>query len=236
MSICLQATSVLSAQTTEPTGITSIKAAYLDLAYNIPLRNGRIGLTLVTRNNWFLSGHLYTPGGKDAPQKPSDFKHSRSRTSGGNTTGGGWINFSNLISPISFSNKKQSKLGPCREDPNVIYKVQSLTAGKIFRLPGGKLHLKTEAGAAFLKIDEAVDFLFIPASMETDPKTNIKTTITEGYTFDRVEYRKTGICFRLGLEYRFSKFFGLNAGTEGIFSGGDQVWGFGVGLLFGILR
>ena len=237
LSVFMLATCDLLAQTTEPTDSSSIRAAYFDLGYNIPLKNGRIGLTLVTRRNWLVAAHLYTPGGKEAPQKPADFQHSPITRTGGNSTGGGLINPINFFKPnTSFSNEKSSNLGPSREDPNKIYKISSLTAGRIFLLHNDKLQLRTEAGVAFMKIDEAVDFQFIPASMETDPNTKIKTTITEGYTFDRVEYHKTGGCVRLGLQYPISRFLGLNAGMEGIFTTDDQVWGFGVGLLFGVLR
>ncbi len=225
-----------SAQTPEQIDSTIIRAAYFDLDYNFPLKNGRIGLTLVTKSNWLVAAHLSTPGGKDAPQKPADFQHSTISRTGGNSTGNGLIPIKFFTRPNSLSNNKTSNLGPSREDPNKIYKISSLTAGRIFLLHNDKLQLRTEAGFAFMKIDEAVDFQFIPASMETDPNTKIKTTITEGYTFDRVEYHETGGCVRLGLQYPISRFLGLNVGMEGIFTHDDQVWGFGIGLLFGVLK
>ena len=225
---CLTGITTATAQSSAPEDDSSLKAAYLDLGQTLFLKSMGGGLTFVTQKNWLISGHLYSLAEKDASQKPGDFKPSKKITSGG---GGGSSGTFNLDLNLFGGNN-----APSTNDPNIIYRLRTLTAGKIFGLPVKNLRLRTEAGVAFLKINEAVDFVFVPRTEVTDPVTNVTTVTTEGYTFSREEYRKTGACVRLVVEFPFLKYVGLNAMLEGTFAKNERLFGLSLGLMLGVVK
>ena len=81
--------------------------------------------------------------------------------------------------------------------------------------------MSIQGGVTFLKLEEAVDFLFYPGN---------------GYTFSREKYHKIGTSARIGIEVPFSRYIGFSANLEGTIAKNERLFGLGIGFMVGLLR
>lgn len=217
------------------------KAVYIDVGGIFRPMGTTLGATLVTHNNWFVACRLENMD-FDASQRPDDFKvpstqYTYTAPPGGNSgNGGGWIDLD--LSGLNNLYGGSGSGGGIKEGGIEIIKHVRLlcfSAGWLYQLPNPKFRIRTEAGVALMKINEPVDFVFVPKSVEEIDE-YITLTHNEGYTFTASERKDTGLLVRTGIELPLTKVIGLNTSFSAAVAKSEKIYGFSVGLMIGLLR
>lgn len=211
----------LRAQDTEDrSNTTDFKAGYFELGGSLGTPFFNVGGTLVYPDN-LLIGLRYAYGATDAPQKPGDYARPATTITSPNGSGGG------IIDPNLLSGRKEKP-----DEPTKKYHIISAGIGKIWALPHPAFRLRAELGMSALFINEAVDFVYVPASVTTDGK-GWMITQHPGYSYSRDKYTRIGGHVRSGMEIALTDIVGLFFGGEAYLAKEEWLPGLFVGILLG---
>lgn len=209
-----------------PPEVRFLSAAYLNVGHVFLYRAWKADMSLVFRDRWIISGHVFGGTVHDAPGKPGDYTAPFPLPSGsGGGTGpynfgiGGW-------GGASGSNKDQRFK---RSEPSRIVWSQAITVGRLWAIPGQDFRIRIDGGPAFLRVDEAKDFLW------QDQDQLKGRYATSGHIFQRHTYNTMGLLLRVGADYRLGRRVGFTLGTESIFSHRLVLPGLYAGLMIGFL-
>lgn len=179
------------------------------------------GITLITQNNWMLSGRRSSGGGESSQKPEGYYPYHAGGGSGGSGSSGGLLNLN--ISPGS-SGSSGGFGSIIKDDCSLLckeFKITSLLVGKMFNHPFSKPRMSLQCGLTLMQIDEPVDFVLVPG---------------QGYTYTQNQSSKIGPTARIGFEFPVLKYVGLGLHVEGTIAKDERVFGLGVSLMAGFLR
>jgi hypothetical protein len=212
-----------------PPEVRNLSAAYLNVGHVFLYRAWKADFSVVIRDRWILSAHVFGGTVHDAPGKPDDYKAPIALSSGGGGGGG-------LFGPLDLgiggywaSSGSKSDQPFQRNHPSRIVWTRALTAGRLWTMKGQDFRLRVDGGPAFLRVDEAVNFVW-------QDRDQLKGSYaTGGHIFQRHAYNTLGILCRTGADYRLNRAFGFSLGLESLLANRLFLPGLYVGMRIGFL-
>jgi hypothetical protein len=209
--------------------VRNLSGVYLNAGHVFLYRAWKADLSVVFRDRWILSAHVFGGTVHDAPGKPKDYMAPIALPSGGGGGGG-------LLGPLdtgiggwwasSYSNSDQPFQ---RSHPSRIVWTRALTAGRLWTMKGQDFMLRVDGGPAFLRVDEARNF-------QWQDRSQLKGSYaTGGHIFQRHAYNTLGFLCRTGADYRLNRIFGFSLGLEALLAKRLLLPGLYVGIRMGFL-
>lgn len=210
-----------------PPEVRNLSALYLNFGHVFLYRAWKADISLVLRDRWIISAHVFGGTVHDAPGKPNDYMAPIPLPSG---SGGGSGLFDLGLTGWWASTHGDKDQRFARNNPSRIVWAKAITGGRIWTVKGQDFKLRFDGGPAFLRVDEAKNFLW-------QEREQLKAQYaSSGHIFQRQYYNTLGLLLRAGADYRIGRRLGFTLGAESIFSHRLVLPGLYAGLMVGFLR